>query len=120
MKCVNLHRKFPKLKHTWDPARRKGDRDPWMMIIPCRYGDIGPFGGDFLMWESEDRNFGVFQNLLRAGFDGHNEGDDYRSVVFHIRDWARVAKIVKPRTKRTLSPERRAQAAANFARARDK
>jgi hypothetical protein len=75
-----------------------------MMIIPCKYGDICPFGGKYLMWETE-RAFWATKKLIEAGFEVRCEGDEYRSVVFHVDDWDKVAAVVKPRTRRTLSPE---------------
>ena len=119
MKCINLHRKFPKLRHTWEPARQKGTSDPWNMLIPCKYGDICPFGAKQLMWEKES-GVKIANKLVKAGFETRNEGDTYRSVVFHVDRWKEVAAIVKPRTRRVMTPAQKKAAVARLQKGRDK
>jgi hypothetical protein len=82
--------------------------DPWLMIVPGRYGHIFPHGG----------------NLLAASVDGHpnvagalrklqccrvhQDGDFGEvTVLFEVGDFDKVAKIIRPRRRRQVSAQER-------------
>ena len=118
MKCPNLKKLFPKYRLDWDPARSPRSQDPWMLLIPCLTGTICPFGPGELLWEGERHN-GIGKRVAEIG-RLHCDGDQYKSVVFYVDQFAKVAKIVKPRTKRTMSAAQKAACAKNLAKARAK
>lgn len=82
--------------------------DPWLQIIPCQHGHIGPFCTNRL-FASTDRR-GPTARALRAldCCEVWMDGDDGLSVMFAPADFKRVAAVMKPKRKRQLSPERRA------------
>ena len=86
-------------------------QDVWYQIILCRYGHIYQHGDGMLGYASDRR--GAMVNTL-ASLDCcevTQEGDDGLNVVFPLSEFDRVAQIVRPRKRRTMSPERRAQVA---------
>lgn len=111
--CINLKERFgDRYRIAFDPAynprgRPKKLLDPWMMIIPCRYGEIYPDGGDF----------------LRVDIDGHNriaarvaelqycelvqDGDIEQTIRFPVTKFEQVAEIVRPYRRRQISDKER-------------
>ena len=118
MDCINLQERFGRqysvicgesYRAHGPDARR---RDPWLTIIPCRFGHLYPFGGEFLAASVD--GFPKVAGRLRKlpCCRVHQDGDDGElTVVFHVNDLARVAGIIRPRCRRKLSPERRAELA---------
>ena len=114
--CIDLQVRFGRrYRVTSEHGRMARRRDPWMLLIPCKFGHLYPFGGD----------------LLAASIDGHSkvaarlrklsccriwqDGDNGElTVVFDVADLAEVARIIRPRQRRRLSPEQRAQQAARM------
>ncbi|MCX7424735.1 MAG: hypothetical protein NTW96_03770 [Planctomycetia bacterium] len=92
------------------PGARR--RDPWLSIIPCRFGHLYPFGGDLLA-ASVDGYPKVAGRLRKLDCCRiHQDGDGGElTVVFHVDALARVARIIRPRRRPRLSPERRAELA---------
>ena len=83
--------------------------DPWLLIIPCRHGHVFPWGGDRLAVSTRSR--GPIANEL-AGLDCTavvQDGSDGYTMTFDMADFPAVAKIVKPRLRRQLSPEHKAK-----------
>jgi len=52
MQCVNLKERFGKRYRTRTEADQRTS-DPWMLLIPCRNGEIGPYGGDVMQATSD-------------------------------------------------------------------
>jgi len=115
MKCVNLMERFPKNRVI---RTVPGTRDPWNFEMLCKYGHIFPSGENELGAATDRR--GIIANKL-AALDCATRvqhGDDGTNIYFDVSAFRQVAKIIKPRRRRQLTPEQleeaRARAAANF------
>jgi hypothetical protein len=117
--CINLEARFGRqcriereesyyAQHG--PGARR--RDPWLTIIPCRFGHLYPFGGGLLA-TSVDGYPKVAGRLRKLpGCRVHQDGDRGElTVVFDVEHFAHVAQIMRPRRRPRLSPERRAELA---------
>ncbi len=111
MDCINLFETFgDKYRITWDSAYDPnhvpvGKRDPWMMQIPCagRGVVIFPHGRTVLAIEV-DRHPGIAAQLSAiTGVRLHQCGDAERTFVFDVSLFDQVARIVRPRKRRTLT-----------------
>jgi hypothetical protein len=89
-----------------DDARR---HDPWLLTIECQFGHIYPQGGNLLSASTNRR--GPVANRLVAlpCVRVIQEGDDGFNVVFHVSDFDEVAAVMKPRRRRRLTPDQRAE-----------
>lgn len=113
--CINLKERFgQKYKVTYEEsyyAERTIDSlvDPWMMIIPCRYGHIFPHGDNMLAVSvnGHTRIAGTIRRLPCCKV--HQDGDHGEmTVLFDVKDFDRVAAIMLPRRRPILSDEQRA------------
>jgi hypothetical protein len=79
--------------------------DPWLVVIPCKYGHIYPHGGEYLAASTTHR--GAIANQLAALSCVRvvQDGDDGLNAVFHIGDFDQVAAVMKPKRRRKLSFE---------------
>ena len=119
MDCPNLKRLYgDRFRVTYEESytaeRGEGARgaDPWLQIIPCKYGHLFPWG----------------RNLLAASVDGHSniagelrrlacclvvqDGDRGElTATFDPGDFEQVAEVMQPRKRRqvNLSDEQRAE-----------
>jgi hypothetical protein len=78
------------------------------MIVPCRYGHIFPHGGNTLAASVDGypKVAGVLRRLPCCRV--HQNGDDGElTVLFEVGDFAKVAKIMRPRRRRHVSPQKR-------------
>jgi hypothetical protein len=109
--CIDLKARFGhRYKITYDPAydpKRKRNPDPWYMLLPCRYGDIGPQGGDVLRIELEGRHPKITRQLVEAGCVVTRDADDGHTLLFPVDKFNAVARIVKPRMRRTATEAQR-------------
>ena len=82
--------------------------DPWLMIVVCKFGRIFPHGGTTLA-ASVDGYPKVAGRLRRLSCCRvHQDGDfGELTVVFHVADFPKVAKILRPRRRRQVSPRER-------------
>jgi hypothetical protein len=113
--CINLKERFGRrYRVTYEESYRadRGDgaraADPWLMIVPGRYGHIFPHGGNTLAAsvDGHPNVAGVLRRLPCCRV--HQDGDDGElTVLFDVGDFAKVAKIIRPRCRRQLSPEQR-------------
>src|SRR4029078_10284998 len=94
------------------PIRRDGRHyDPWLLTIPCRLGHIYVHGGGFL-GASTNRRGPVANQLARiSGVRVVQDGDDGVNVVFHVDLFTQVAAIMKPKRRRRLSDQQKAERA---------
>ena len=112
---INLRRRFGRrFRVRYEPAYEaeygRGARleDPCLMIIPCRYGHVYPFGGTNLAAsvDGHPNVAGVLRRLPCCRV--HQDGDfGELTVVFDVGDFPKVAAILKPRRRRVLSQEAR-------------
>jgi len=94
-------------------AERRGRRyhDPWLAILHCRHGHIYPHGGDLLGAATAHHSRIARQLIALRCCRLIQDGDDGVNVVFHIDDFCQVAEIMKPRRRRRLTAEQRADQA---------
>ncbi len=116
MDCVNLKREFGKTYRVryeesyyaeYGPNARV--EAPWLMVIPCRNGYICPLGGRDLV--ACTNHLGPVANVLKSlPFTRMaQDGDDGCNIQFDVKHFDEVARIMKPRRRRRLSPEERAK-----------
>jgi hypothetical protein len=113
---IDLKARFGKrYRITLDPAHAaeygEGSRkdDPWLITIHCRYGHIYPYGGE-LLGASTERRGPVARRLADLScVRVVQDGDDGVNVVFHVDDFNTVARNLKPRRRRQLTPEQIAE-----------
>jgi hypothetical protein len=123
--CVNLKERFSRRWRIANEASHEAEYgenartvDPWLMTVPCQHGHLFPWGGNLLA-ASTDKRGGVARKLLALDrTQVRQDGDDGVTVSFHVDDVKVVAKMMKPRTRRRLSPEHKAKLAAASARYR--
>ena len=82
-------------------GRRK---DPWMLTVPCRNGHLYPAGPDLI--GAATNRAGAIVRKLRAipGVVVEADGTDGANVVFTRAALRHVARVMKPRSCRKLSP----------------
>lgn len=116
MDCVNLKKEFGKryrVKYEESYHAEHGENaraeDPWLMTIPCRNGHIFPWGGGDLA--ASTNRLGPVANALKTlpFATLAKEGSDGVTVLFDVQHFDEVARILKPRRRRRLSPEERAK-----------
>jgi hypothetical protein len=113
--CVNLKERFGQqyrvtYEESYHAERGKVVRtaDPWLMIVPCRYGHVYPYGGENLAASVDGypKVAGVLRRLPCCRV--HQDGDfGELTVLFDVADFDKVAKIIRPRHRRQLSTEER-------------
>ena len=114
--CIDLKARFGaryRITHDQAHAAEYGENsrvyDPWLAMIPCRHGHVYPHGGELLA-ASTDRRGAISKRLsILPGVRLLQDGDDGVNVVFHIKDFDAVAAILKPRRRRQLTPEQKAE-----------
>ena len=109
--CVNLRAQFGKWyrvtyedSYHQERAEFRSEEEPWLQIIPCRLGHIFPWGGHWL-GASLDGHRKIATRMKKKKFlevvqQGDDDGTTFR---FHMDDFARVAKIMRPHRRPRLS-----------------
>jgi len=84
--------------------------DPWLQIIPCRFGHIYPQGGEMLAAATKRR--GRTATMLRQvpGVEVRQDGSDGINVVFPVDLFPAVAAIMRPHRRAVLTDEQKATA----------
>ncbi len=126
--CINLKEQFGRrfrVEHEESYVAEHGENafrdDPWLQIIPCRYGHIFPHGDDTLA-VSVDGHPNVAGKIRRlACCRIHQDGDfGELTALFNLADFDRVARIMHPRRRRQVSDEERDRLRAmGFQKGRD-
>jgi hypothetical protein len=105
-----------KYRIIWDEARIAPSTDPWLALVKCRIGTIGPFG-DGLLVASVDRHPRLAAKIGQLPFCRvHQLGDDGANIVFPVERFAEVAELMGACRRRRLSPERAAAVTAQLAK----
>ena len=113
-RCIDLKCHFGdqyRVEYEESYIADRGDRarteDPWLMIILCQHGHIYPHGGD-LLGISTNRKGPITEKVRNLPCTSLAlDSDEGINATFHLNDFDQVAKIVKPRRRRRLSPEQR-------------
>lgn len=125
MQCINLKERFGRqyrveYEESYHAEYGPGARveDPWLMIIPCQYGAICPWGDDNLA--ACTKAAGRIASRLKALSYTRvvQDGDDGANIVFPVAHFDEVASIMLPRRRRRLSPEARERLAEAGAKTR--
>lgn len=109
--CINLAKRFGdryRIRREESYRADHGDgaraNDLWMNIIPCRYGHIFPHGGNLLAAsvDGHPNVAGVLRRMKCCRV--HQDGDfGELTVLFDVADFAKVARIMRPRRRRQPS-----------------
>lgn len=110
-KLINLKEKFSEYQIIRDPAAKYAKKvDPMYWNIKCQYGEIFPYGGDYLAVMVT----GVrIANQMRKWPELEITQDAEDAVIFkfHIKHHKKVFKKVQAKKKKVLSEEHRGKAA---------
>lgn len=87
-----------------DEAANGRRKDPWLFTIPCRHGHLYPAGPDRI--GAATNRPGAIPRKLRAipGVVVEADGDDGCNCTFTRAALRHVARVMKPRSCRKLSP----------------
>jgi hypothetical protein len=87
-----------------DEAAGGRRKDPWLFTIPCRNGHLFAAGPD-LIGAATNRSGAIVRKLRTIpGVVVEADGDDGANVVFTRAALRHVARVMKPRSCRKLSP----------------
>jgi len=86
--------------------------DPMYYIIPCKYGEIFPYGGDFLAAMVTSIRIA---NEVRSWseLEVTQDADDAVIFKFHVKHFEKVADRIMARKKKRLSKEHREKLATS-------
>lgn len=107
MSQINLRELYAdKYQITVDPAAEgKRNIDPMYFIIPCKLGEIYPFGGEYLaVLINRPKTGNKLRNMPELTV--HQLAYDAIVFKFHVRDFDKIAKIVGAKRKRQVTSER--------------
>ena len=112
--CINLQQQFGnRFRVTYEESyyAERGDRaraeEPWLMIIPCKHGEIYPFGDDDLVASTKIAG-GIARVLKALPFaTTHQDGTDGVDVRFPVGRFDEIAEIMKPKRRRQVSDAER-------------
>ena len=121
--CIDLKARFGRryrveYEESYYAEHGAGARvdDPWLMVIPCENGHICPWGGSTLAACTKAAG-SVASRLKALSFTTvAQDGSDGANVLFDVEHFDVVAKIMKPRRRRRLSPEARHAAGERLAK----
>ncbi len=125
MDCVNLRERFGdtyRVAHEGAYCAEYGPNahreDPWLTVIPCENGHICPWGRSTLTACTTSAG-SVAKRLKVLPFTSvAQDGTDGANVLFDVEHFDAVARIMKPRRRRRLSPEARRAAGERLAKYR--
>jgi hypothetical protein len=105
---ANLETTFPAYRIAMSLDHEPGhERDPWNFEIPCgRWkARIYPHGGPRLQaWITTGHLNVALAALAAAGCAEHQVGDHEATVIFDVKDFDRVAAVLRPKLKRLGRP----------------
>lgn len=114
--CIDLKAQFGKQYRVLNEqsyAAECGEssrvRNPWLLIIPCLHGHIYPHGDEYL-GASTNRRGPIAKRLAALkSIRVVQDGSDGVNGVFHVRDFPKVAAVLKPKQRRQLTPDQIAE-----------
>jgi hypothetical protein len=112
MTCVNLKEQFgSRYRIAYDPAavlERGGKSNPWYYVIPCKFGEIHPFGGEMLAFHCRGSKMRGIIKREFPDFEIESWTDDEEAIfIFPADRLPELAKIIKPRRRRQVSGSER-------------
>jgi hypothetical protein len=121
MTCIDLRQRYgSRYRVTCEPScervHHNDQCDPWYATILCEYGYIYPHGGKQLGASTNRRGPTARRLVALPRVCLVQDGDDSVNVVFDASDFDRVAAIMKPRRKRVLTPEQKAERVARLSK----
>lgn len=88
--------------HAEAPALRAA-AEPWLVVVPCRFGEIFPHGSGTLAAYCMGRTARADLEALRCG-RVVQRGDFELVVAFGVNDFEKVAAVMRPRRRRIARP----------------
>jgi hypothetical protein len=123
MDCVNLRERFGRqyrVEYEESYSAQYGPHaridDPWLQIVPCQHGRVYPHGGNMLTAATNGRGPIIKKLLAVPGAKMWQDGDDGANILFPVEQFEDVAKLMRARRRRRLSPEQRAKAVERLAK----
>jgi hypothetical protein len=122
--CVNLRKRYGRKyiiryeESYWAERNKAGTDDPWMQIIPARFGHFCPWDGERIA-ASVDGHPNIAATLRRLpGVQIVQDGDfGELTVAFRPERFPAVAAIMRPyRRRKPMTPEQRVAAAERLRR----
>ena len=114
MAC-NLKTRFGKqYRINFDDAadahgRPRDKIDSYLQQIPCGFGTVFPFGGNYLAVDIDHHNVLANRVAKLPGCQMIQDGDFEKTIRFHVDQFEAVAEIVKPYRKRRVSEKEKAR-----------
>lgn len=117
MDCVDLKAEFgSQFRVIPEPGTYQGEygesartSDPWLLIVPCKFGHIYPHGKSML-GVSVDTRGKIAKRISELPFvTVVQDGDDGINAIFHKKHFLKIAELVVPRKRRKLSEEHKAK-----------
>jgi len=110
-------------RYGWDASydakgKHHDNRDPWYVVLPCRFGVVYPVGGDTLAAEVLHHPGAAKKLRALPGVRVFTEGDDGVTFRFPAALFDQVAGVLRPRKRRRLSDDQRRACAERLARVR--
>ena len=105
MRPIDLEAEFGRRwRIELDEAANGRRKDPWLFTVPCRNGHLDPAGPDRI--GAATNRAGAIVRKLRAipGVVVEADGDDGANFTFTRAALRHVARVMKPRSCRKLSP----------------
>lgn len=97
---------------TAERGENARNRDPWLMIMPCKAGHILPWGREMLGASTNCRGPISKALAMLPCVQIVQDGHDGLNAIFPVEDFDTVAGVMKPRRRRRLNPEHRAKLVA--------
>jgi hypothetical protein len=88
-----------------DPAASERSQDPWYWVIPCRYGEIYPLGGQMVAAMVASIRVALELERRTPGLCRYQTAEDAIVFVFEVGLVEVVAARIGARRRRTLSRE---------------
>ena len=121
MECVDLRQRFGKkhrvrFEESHEGTTGKG-ADPWTMEMPCQGKGVTiyPFGGKMLAVEINNRPILAKRVAALPDVTCRQDGQHEKTFLFHVDQFDQVSELVRPRKRRSMTPEQKEVAAAQLA-----
>lgn len=105
MKCIDLQKRYgDRYRIARDPSAGSRNRDAWLWTIPCKHGEIYPYGGEHLAAMVTATR--VANQMRRwSELEVIQDADDAVAFRFNVEHFEKVADRLGARIRRQYSPE---------------